>query len=77
MGKNKNNAFVPPKGRPSGTARDTHGLKDAFAVNDLEKDNELFETYTDGEDEPAANVHLRHHNRNVDKGREDQSEETK
>lgn len=77
MGKNKNNNFIPPKGRPSGSGREGSGLKDAFAVNDLEKDNELFDAYTAGEDQPASNVHVRHPNRNVDKGRENQSEETK
>ena len=77
MGKNKNNDFVPPKGRPSGSGKEGSGLKDAFAVNDLETDNQLADTYTNGEDEPADNVHLRHPNRNVDKGREDQGETTK
>ena len=60
--------YVPPKGKPTGNGRETHGLKDAFAVNDLEKDNELAEKYTDGEDEPSANVNIRHVNRNLHKG---------
>ena len=60
--------YVPPKGKPTGGARETHGLKDAFAVTDLETDNELAEKYTDGEDEPSANVNLRHVNRNLHKG---------
>ena len=76
MGKNKNNSFIPPKGRPSGSGREGSGLKDAFAVNDLEKDNSLAEEYTKAEDEPAEQVHMRHPNRNVDKGREDQGDET-
>lgn len=76
MGKNKNNNFIPPKGRPSGSGREGSGLKDTFAVNDLETDNYLADNYTKGEDEPAENVHLRHPNRNTDKGREDQGEET-
>jgi hypothetical protein len=75
MGKNKNNSFVPPKGRPSGSGREGSGLKDAFAVNDLDTDNQLADAYTKGEDEPAENVHVRHPNRNTDKGREDQSDE--
>jgi len=77
MGKNKNNDFIPPKGRPSGSGREGSGLKDAFAVTDLTTDNKLADEFTEGEDLPAANVHLRHKNRNVDKGRENQSEETK
>ena len=60
--------YVPPKGKPSGSGRETHGLKNALAVNDLETDNELAEKYTDGEAEPSANVSLRHVNRNVNKG---------
>ena len=75
MGKNQNNTFVPPKGRPSGSGREGSGLKDAFAVTDLETDNELAQNYTDGEDEPASNVFVRHPNRNVDKGRENQDQE--
>ena len=65
--------FVPPKGKPSGNGRETHGLKNAFAVNDLETDNELAEKYTDGVDEPSANVNVRHVNRNLNKG-EDNNE---
>ena len=76
MGKNRNGTFVPPKGRPSGSGREGSGLKDAFAVNDLEKDNELADNYMDAPDEPAANVHIRHPNRNVDKGRENDNEDT-
>jgi hypothetical protein len=70
MGKDKNGTFVPKKGRPSGTAKDSTGLRDAFAVNDLDKDIELTEKYLDAPDEPAANVPLRHKNRNVNKGEE-------
>ncbi|HKG05276.1 MAG TPA: hypothetical protein VKB19_02405 [Pedobacter sp.] len=76
MGKNQNNTYIPPKGRPSGSGREGSGLKDAFSVTDLQQDNELSERYTSGEDQPAANVHMKHPNRNVDKGREDQGDET-
>jgi hypothetical protein len=75
MAKSKT-GYVPPKGKPSGSGRETHGLKPALAVNDLETDNFLAETYTDGVDEPSANVHIRHNNRNVHKG-EDNSNNTK
>lgn len=60
--------YVPPKGKPSGSGRETHGLKSAFSVNDLETDNSLAEQYTDGEDQPSANVTMRHINRNLHKG---------
>jgi hypothetical protein len=75
MAKNKNGDFVPPKGKPSGNGRETHHLKDAFAVTDPETENELAEKYTkDGADEIAEGVHVRHVNRNLHKG-EDMSEE--
>jgi len=76
MGKTRNGDFIPPKGRPSGDGKGK-GLTDAFAVNSNEKDKELTDKYLEEPDEPAANVHVRHHNRNTDKGRENQSEETK
>ena len=60
--------YVPAKGKPSGSGRETHGLKNAFAVNDLETDIEIAEKYTDGEDQPSDNVNLRHVNRNLHKG---------
>lgn len=69
--------YVPPKGKPTGSGRETHGLKDAFAVNDLETDNELAEKYTDGEDEPSANVNLRHVNRNLHKGEDNKDNSLK
>lgn len=77
MGKDKNGTYVPPKGRPSGSGREGSGLRDALAVNDPEKDQELSDKYLETPDETAANVHLKHHNRNVDKGRENQGKETK
>ena len=70
MPKDKNGSFLPPKGRPSGSEKDTTGLRDAFAINDLETDEELAEKYLDAPDQPSANVHMRHKNRNVNKGEE-------
>ena len=74
MGKTRNGNFIPPKGKPSGSGKETHGLKDAFAVNDLETDNQLSDKYTVAPDEPAPNVHVRHPNRNVNKGEENQDD---
>jgi len=68
MGKDKNGSFHPAKGRPTGSPKESAGLRDAFAVNDLEKDNELTEKYLDGPDTPSANVNVRHVNRHTDKG---------
>lgn len=70
MAKDRNGTFLPPKGRPSGSPKETAGLRNAFAVNDLDKDDELSEKYLDAPDEPAANVSVRHKNRNVNKGEE-------
>ena len=71
MGKDRNGKFIPPKGRPSGSAKDTAGLKDAFAVNNPKTEKELAEKYTDNIDEPTPNIHVRHPNRNVSKGEGD------
>jgi hypothetical protein len=69
MGKDKNGGFVPPKGKPTGSDRDTHPLKDAFAVTNPETEREIAEKYTkDGTDELADGVHVRHVNRNLHKG---------
>lgn len=70
MAKDRNGTFLPPKGRPTGSGKETAGLRDAFAVNDLNKDNEIADKYMDAPDEPAANVPMRHKNRNVHKGEE-------
>lgn len=75
MGKTKNGVFVPPKGKPSGSGREGSGLKDAFAVTDLKKDEELAERFMQGPDETSDNVSVRHPNRNVNKGREDESDQ--
>ncbi|WP_256010013.1 hypothetical protein [Desertivirga xinjiangensis] len=74
MGKDRNGTYIPPKGRPTGSPKETAGLRDAFAVNDLDKDNELADKYMDAPDQPAANVYVRHSNRHTNKG-EDHSED--
>ena len=76
MGKDKNGTFLPPKGRPSGSGKDNAGLRDAFAVTDLETDKELADKYLDAPDEPSANVPQRHKNRNVHKGEESNDDNT-
>jgi hypothetical protein len=69
MAKERNGAFVPPKGKPTGNGRETHQLKDAFAVTDPETEKEIAAKYTkDGADELADGVHVRHVNRNLHKG---------
>ena len=69
MSKDKNGTYLPPKGKPTGSDRDTHQLKDAFAVTDPETENESAAKYTkDGTDELADGIHVRHMNRNLHKG---------
>jgi len=69
MSKDKNGTYLPPKGKPTGSDRDTHQLKDAFAVTDPETENEIAAKYTkDGTDELADGVYVRHVNRNLHKG---------
>lgn len=69
MGKDKNGGYIPPKGKPSGSGRETHGLKDAFAAVDPETESKIAAKYTkDGTDELAEGVHVRHVNRNLHKG---------
>lgn len=72
MGKDRNGKFIAPKGRPSGSGKNTVGLKNAFAVNNPEKENEITERYTDNIDEPTPSIHVRHPNRNVSKGLDDE-----
>lgn len=69
MSKDQNGTYVPPKGKPTGSDRDTHQLKDAFAVTDPETEKEIADKYTkNGTDELADGIHVRHVNRNLHKG---------
>jgi hypothetical protein len=74
MGKDREGKFHPGKGKPSGPMKtEGPGLK---SINTQSIDNtfEIADKYTVGEEEPAANVHVRHHNRNVDKKEERQTD---
>jgi hypothetical protein len=76
MTKAKSAKISAPKGRPSGTGRESAGLQDASPENE-KTDNKLDDTYMDETGKPSANVHVRHENRNVDKGRDQQGKEDK
>jgi hypothetical protein len=70
MGKDREGKFHPRKGKPSGSGRtDAPGLK-PISSESFEEHLEIAEKYTEGEEEPAGNLHVRHRNRNTDK-RED------
>jgi hypothetical protein len=69
MGKNKSGHYMPPKGKPSGSGHESHGLTDAFAGTDPERDNRIAKEYTDNESEKLSdNVPLKHANRHLHKG---------
>ncbi len=73
MGKSRDGKFVPPKGKPSGAGKEEGlGMRKTLDGEDLskqlERDEEITDKYTSGEDELAPNVHLRHPNRNTEKG---------
>lgn len=71
MGKDREGKFHPRKGKPSGALREGMGLQ-PIDTSALEENLELSDKYTDGEEEPGSNVHVRHRNRNVDKREERQ-----
>ncbi|HYG04249.1 MAG TPA: hypothetical protein VD927_17500 [Chryseosolibacter sp.] len=69
MGKDREGKFHPKKGKPSaaGKIEGRTGLKD-INTNAIEDYLEIADKYTVGEEAPAPNIHVRHPNRNVDKG---------
>ena len=71
MGKDREGRFHPRKGKPSGVLREGTGLQ-PIDTSSFEEQLEIAEKYTEGEEKPASNVHLRHPNRNVDKREERQ-----
>jgi len=76
MAKDREGKFQPGKGKPSGSGKEEGvGLHSAIP-HGLKQYLEIADKYTEGADEVAANVHIRHPNRNVNKG-EDRFEEKK
>ena len=70
MSKDQNGTYHPGKGKPSG-ANKSEGL--GLQATEPEKMDEylqITERYTEGEDELAEDVNLRHPNRNTSKGEE-------
>lgn len=55
------------KGDPSGGGRSKAGSKPVLNLDNLEEHENLKNEYTDGPDEPAANVRVMNPNRNTDK----------
>jgi hypothetical protein len=71
MGKDREGKFHPRKGKPSGALREGAGLQ-PIDTSALEEQLEIADKYTEGEEQPASNIHVRHPNRNVDKREERQ-----
>ncbi len=71
MGKDREGRFHPRKGKPSGSAREGVGLQ-PIDTSAIDEHLEIADKYTEGEEQPASNVHVRHPNRNVDKREERQ-----
>ncbi len=71
MGKDREGKFHPRKGKPSGSAREGVGLQ-PIDTSAIEEHLEIADKYTEGEERPAPNIHVRHPNRNVDKREERQ-----
>lgn len=69
MGKDREGKFHPRKGKPSGSGREAMGLQ-PINTSTIDEHLEIAEKYTDEEEQPAGNVHVRHRNRNVDKREE-------
>ena len=63
IGKNANGTYVPPKGKPSGEGHSKAGLKSVNDIDNLDEHFEIADKYTEGPDEPAANVRIMHPNR--------------
>jgi len=74
MTQHSNHKAKTPKGKPSGNERGGNGLKEV--TRDDEVNEALENQYLDDEGQPDDNVNMRHENRNTDKGRRDQGEDT-
>ena len=70
MGKDKNGKYHPPKGKPSGAGKEEGLGVHPTDPDKLEQYLEITDKYTTDADELAPNVHLRHPNRNTEKGQD-------
>ena len=71
MGKDREGKYHPGKGKPSGPSRESGGVR-PIDTSTLDEHLEIAEKYTEGEEQPAPNIKVRHPNRNVDKREEKQ-----
>ncbi|MFD1770390.1 hypothetical protein [Sphingobacterium suaedae] len=75
MTQQKNSRSKAPQGKPSSDKRGGNGPKDM--PNDMAEQEAVEQNYLDEDGNPDAQVHVRHENRNVDKGRDDQGKTEK
>ena len=68
MGKDRNGTYHPGKGKSSGVNKEEGLGLHPTELEKMERYEEITERYTAGEDELAADVHMRHPNRNTSKG---------
>jgi hypothetical protein len=68
MGKDDNGVFHPGKGKPSGINKEEGLGLQATSPEKMEEYLEITDKYTDGEDQLAEHVPVRHKNRNTSKG---------
>lgn len=72
MGKDREGKFHPRKGKPSGQLREGPRVVQPVDTSSFEERLQIADKYTDGDEMPAPNIHVRHPNRNVDKREERQ-----
>src|SRR5687767_12331920 len=73
MGKDREGKFHPRKGKPSGSMKESVGLK-PISTGAFEENLEITDKYTVGDEEPSPHLRIRHRNRNVDKKEDKQQD---
>jgi hypothetical protein len=69
MGKDRTGKYQPPKGKPSGAGKNDDGLGvQATPPEKMEQYEKISDRYTIDDDTLAPDVHMRHPNRNTEKG---------
>jgi len=67
MGKDREGRFHPAKGKPSNDSKEGLGLRSTMSADDLQRDEEMTDKYTESEDKLAPGVRMKHPNRNTSK----------
>ncbi len=67
MGKDPNGKFVPPKGHPSGSGKESQGVSHSLDPDSIGQHLGISDKYTNENGEPAALLHVLHPNRDTHK----------